>query len=110
MKDASKLGGLEQLILLAILRLGPDAYGVTIQREFASVARRQISLGAIYTTLDRLESKGYVSSTIGGATQERGGRAKRYFVLEAEGIKALQASLETLRALSKGLEPAVKGI
>jgi PadR family transcriptional regulator PadR len=110
MKQIPKLGGLEQLILLVILRLGNDAYGVTIQREFASVAGRQISLGAIYTTLERLEAKGYVSSTIGGATRERGGRAKRYFALEAEGLKALQGSLDTLRSLSRGLEAEVMGI
>ena len=110
MKPIPKLGGLEQLILLVILRLGNDAYGVTIQREFAAVAGRQISLGAIYTTLDRLQAKGYVSSTIGGATQERGGRAKRYFSLEPEGRRALQSSLETLKSLSRGLSPEVLGI
>jgi DNA-binding PadR family transcriptional regulator len=107
MRPVPKLGGLEQLILLAVLRLGKDAYGVTIQREFALVAGRQISLGAIYTTLDRLEAKGYVSSTVGGATHERGGRAKRYVTLEADGLKALRGSLETLRSLASGLEPGV---
>ena len=76
---ASKIGELEQLILLVVLRLEDNAYGVSIQRELLSVARRKVSLGAIYTTLDRLESKGYVSSTVGGATPERGGRAKRFF-------------------------------
>jgi len=110
MGSAPKLGELEQLVLLVVLRLGDDAYGVTIQREFLSVARRSISLGAIYTTLDRLEAKGYVSSTIGGATPERGGRAKRYFVVEAAGKKALVRSLDTLRALTAGLEASVKGL
>ena len=105
-----KLGELEQLILLVVLRLGDDAYGVTIQREFASIAHRRISLGAIYTTLERLETKRYVSSTIGGATPERGGRAKRYFVVEAAGKEALARSFETLRKLTAGLEISVKGI
>ena len=110
MRSASKLGELEQLILLVVLRLGDNAYGVTIQREFSSVARRAISLGAIYTTLDRLEAKRYVSSTIGGATPERGGRAKRFFVVEAAGRAALARSLDTLRRLASGLEISVRGV
>ena len=108
MKDTSKLGELEQLILLVILRLGDDAYGVTMRREALSVAKRELSFGAIYTTLDRLEAKGYVSSTIGGATAERGGRAKRYFVVEAAGRKALTRSLEALNRLAAGVEISVK--
>jgi PadR family transcriptional regulator, regulatory protein PadR len=101
---ASKIGELEQLILLVVLRLGDNAYGVTIQRELLSVARREVSFGAIYTTLDRLETKGYVSSIIGGATTERGGRAKRFFVMEGAGKRALVQSLETVKRLATGLD------
>jgi DNA-binding PadR family transcriptional regulator len=103
-----KLGDLEQLILLTVLRLGDDAYGVTIQRELLSIGGRSISLGAIYTTLDRLESKGLVSSSVGGATPERGGRAKRYFAVEASGKQALIRSLGTLRKLAAGLGASVR--
>lgn len=102
----SKIGELEQLIILAVLRLENNAYGVTIQRELFSVAGRRISLGAIYTTLDRLQNKGYVSSTVGGATPERGGRAKRFFVVEMAGRRALIQSLETVKRLVKGLDVA----
>jgi PadR family transcriptional regulator PadR len=101
---ASKVGELEQLILLVVLRLEDDAYGVTIQRELLSVAGRRVSFGAIYTTLDRLERKGYISSSIGGATAERGGRAKKFFTVEAPGKRALVQSLETVKRLAAGLD------
>lgn len=110
MKESPKLGELEQLLLLAVLRLGDDAYGVTIQRELSSIAGRKISLGAIYTTMDRLEAKRYVSSTLGGATPERGGRSKRFFIVEGGGRAALAQSLDTIRRLARGVEIRVKGI
>jgi len=97
------LGSLEQVVLLALLRLGPKAYGVTVRREIQNQTRSNISIGSIYATLDRLESKGYVSSFLGEPTAERGGRAKKYFRVEAEGRRALAASQQAIRRLSLGL-------
>ena len=97
------LGSLEQVVLLALLRLGPKAYGVTVRREIQKQTRSNISIGSIYATLDRLESKGYVSSFLGEPTAERGGRAKKYFRVEAEGRRALAASQQAIRRLSLGL-------
>ncbi len=79
----TNLGELEQLVLLAIARLGDDAYGVTIRREIATRTKRDLAFGSVYTTLARLEEKGLVASHLGDATPERGGRAKKHFVISA---------------------------
>ncbi len=97
------LGDLEQLILLALLRLGPAAYGVAIAEQLADRAGRETSLGAVYKTLTRLEQKGYVRATMGDPTPERGGRRKRYYQLTPAGRKTLAASLDAIRRLSAGL-------
>jgi PadR family transcriptional regulator PadR len=97
------LGSLEQIVMLAVLRLGGDAYGMTVRREIEERTGRDISIGAVYATLERLESKGYVSSFTGEPTAERGGRAKRHFQIEAAGQRALGASQEALRNMSAGL-------
>jgi PadR family transcriptional regulator len=97
------LGSLEQIVLLAVLRLGSVAYGMTVRREIEERTGREISIGAVYATLERLESKGYVSSFTGEPTAERGGRAKRHFKIEASGQRALSASQEALRNMSAGL-------
>ena len=97
------LGSLEQIVMLAVLRLGADAYGMTVRREIEERTGREISIGAVYATLERLESKGYVSSFTGEPTAERGGRAKRHFQIEAPGQRALGASQEALRSMSAGL-------
>jgi PadR family transcriptional regulator PadR len=91
-----RLGRFEELVLLALVRLRENAYGVTIRREIADRTGRDVSFGAVYTTLDRLERKGYVLSRMGDPTPERGGRAKKYFRLEAPGIRALNESRETV--------------
>jgi PadR family transcriptional regulator PadR len=91
-----RLGQFEELVLLALLRLQENAYGVPIRREIAVRTGRDVSVGALYTTLDRLERKGYVSSHMGDPTPERGGRAKRYFRIEAPGERALNHSRETV--------------
>ena len=83
------LGELEQAALLAIMRLGSGAYGVTIRRDLGERLGRPVSVGATYTVLERLEAKGFVSSWMGGATPERGGRAKRFYRIEASGRLAL---------------------
>ncbi len=95
------LGEFEELLLLALLRLRDNAYGVTIRQELETVTGRATSIGAVYTTLERLEQKGYVSSYRGEATPERGGRAKRYFKIDGAGIQALNDA-ERVRGLLRG--------
>jgi PadR family transcriptional regulator, regulatory protein PadR len=99
------LGDFEQIVLLAILHLGPDAYGTTIQREIEERAGRTASVGALYTVLARLERKGYVSGRLSDPTPERGGRAKRYFRVERAGMAALKRTRITLARMWDGLEP-----
>lgn len=91
-------------MLLALVHLGSNAYGMTVRREIEQRTGRDISIGAIYTTLQRLETKGYVSSTVGEPTAERGGRAKRMFRLEADGRRALRASQTAIAQMAAGLE------
>jgi DNA-binding PadR family transcriptional regulator len=87
--DEYRLGRFEELVLLALVRLRENAYGVPIQREIAERTGCDVSFGAVYTTLERLQRKGYVSSRVGEATPDRGGRPKRYFKIEAPGVLAL---------------------
>ena len=98
------LGEFEQAVLLAVLRLGLNgAYGVPIRRDLSERLGRAVSVGAVYTALDRLERKGFVSSWTGGATAERGGRAKRFYRIEAPGQRALDAAMVVTRSLWAGL-------
>ncbi len=92
----NRLGHFEERVLLALVRLRENAYGVSVRRELSERTGREVSLGAVYTTLDRLEQKGYVSSRMGDPTPERGGRAKRYFRIEAPGMRALNECRETI--------------
>lgn len=94
---------------MAVLRLGQDAYGMSIHRELETTANRKCSFGALYTTLDRLEDKGYVSSHVGDSTAERGGRAKKYFRVKALGAATLRQSYETTRRMAVGIEPLLGG-
>ncbi|MFN0105928.1 MAG: PadR family transcriptional regulator [Bryobacteraceae bacterium] len=103
MPKGDALGGFEQLILLALARLGDDAYGVSIRKEIAARTGRDVNIGAVYATLDRLESKGLTTSNVGEPTAERGGRAKRYFHLSAAGASALEESCRALEGMMKGL-------
>jgi DNA-binding PadR family transcriptional regulator len=98
------LGEFEQAVLLAILRLDDDAYGVTIRNEIEERTGRAPAPGALYTTLDRLEEKGLVRSRMGDPTPERGGRAKRYFMVSAKGMKALTHAIRNYQRLLEGLE------
>jgi PadR family transcriptional regulator PadR len=98
------LGELEQIVLLAVLRLAGDAYGVAIRDEIRSRTGRSISPGTIYPTLDRLERKGYISSLAGEPLPERGGRSRRIYEIRPEGLAALRASLRMLQALGSGFE------
>ena len=103
-KQEEPLGSLEHLVLLAVMRLGDDAYGVTVRREIHGTAGRDLSIGAIYSTLVRLEAKGFVKSLTGEPTAERGGRAKRYFRLTASGKAALQNTHSTIQKMSAGIK------
>jgi PadR family transcriptional regulator, regulatory protein PadR len=98
------LGSLEYIVLLALVRLGSNAYGMTVRREIDKRTGRNVSIGAVYSTLERLEAKGYVSSSTGAPTAERGGRAKRLFQIEADGQRALRASHEAIRKMTVGLK------
>ena len=99
------LGQFEDVVLMAILRLGSNAYGVTILQEIEKRTEKSVTVGALYTTLDRLEAKGYVSSWLGDPTPERGGRAKRYFQIQGLGEKALNESERIRRSMREGLAP-----
>jgi DNA-binding PadR family transcriptional regulator len=92
----SSLGDFEQLVMLALLRIGDGAYGMVVRREIEKQTGREISLGAVYATLDRLESKGMVRSTIGSGDPSRRGRAKRFFNVEPLGLEVLSRSLAAL--------------
>jgi DNA-binding PadR family transcriptional regulator len=98
------LGELEQLLLLAILRCGDDAYTVPIRQVLADKSRRRIARGALYTSLDRLESKGLVTSRLGDPLAERGGRPRRYYAVTEAGIEAVRAARAAMANLSQGLE------
>jgi DNA-binding PadR family transcriptional regulator len=95
---------LEQIILLALVRLKSKAYGMTVRREIEQRTGRSISIGAVYATLERLQTKGYVSSFTGDPTAERGGRAKRFFRLEPSGEEALRVSHDAIRKMMHGLK------
>ena len=103
MAPSVNLGEFEQLILLAILRLRDDAYGVTIRAELADRARRTVAPGALYTALDRLETKGLIASRMSDPTPQRGGRAKRYVTVTAAGMEALTRSVRAFERLLNGL-------
>lgn len=98
------LGDLEQLVLLAVVRLGEGAYAVSVRGEIEERTGREISRGAVYVTLDRLARKGYLRSRLGEPTAERGGKAKRVFSVEPKGMTALKESLADLRGMIRGLE------
>lgn len=102
------LGEMELMVLLAVVRLGDDAYGVPISKELLLIAQREVSVGSIYAALERLESKGFVSSSLGEPTPERGGRAKRYFHVTRTGVRTLEQTRESLTRLWSDV-PALKG-
>lgn len=104
MSAIEPVGEFEQIVLLAILRLGDEAYAVTIREEILECTGRDVSRGSIYITLDRLETKGYLESWFGDPTPERGGRAKRYYALRPRAVAALRDSRRALVSLWSGLE------
>jgi PadR family transcriptional regulator PadR len=105
MGNSSAIGEFEQLVVLAVLRLGDEAFGVAIRREIEEQTGRPVSRGAVYTTLDRLESKGLLSSTVSDELSPGTGQARRYYSVEPEGIESLHAARIALRSMWDGLEP-----
>lgn len=97
-------GEFEQVVLLAVARLRGEGYGMTIRQEIEWRSGREVSIGAVYATLDRLERKGYIASWAGEPTARRGGRAKRHFRLEPAGAEALLASRRVLGRMWDGVE------
>jgi PadR family transcriptional regulator PadR len=97
------LGEFEHLVVLALLRLGDQAYGVTVRQEIETRTGREVSIGAIYATLARLAEKGYVKSHLGDPTPERGGRSKRFFQVTAKGVAAVNRTHRALQSMTAGL-------
>jgi PadR family transcriptional regulator, regulatory protein PadR len=105
MRSPETLGEYEQVVLLAVLRLGDKAaYAVAIRNEIEARTRRSVSRGSVYITLDRLETKGYLRSWLGDSTPERGGRPKRFYEATPRAVQALRDSRNALLALWRGLD------
>ena len=103
MAKRDQLGGFELMVLSAILRVGDDAYGVPIANAIEASRGRPVSMGSLYLTLARLQSYGFVASRIGEPTPERGGRAKTYFRVTGQGLKALKQTKRALVTLWSGV-------
>jgi PadR family transcriptional regulator PadR len=103
------LGGFELLVLLALIRLNDDAYGVPISEAIEQSSGREVAIGSVYITLERLEQKGFVSSRLGEPTAERGGRAKTYFQITAKGLREVRQARRTLTRLWHGVPELQRG-
>jgi PadR family transcriptional regulator PadR len=104
MFGSGSLGEFEHIVLLALLQLEDRAYGVTVRQEIEARTSREVSIGAVYATLDRMQAKGYVKSFWGEPTAERGGRSKRFFRVTAAGVKALKQTRQALHRMAEGLD------
>lgn len=104
MGDTDRLSDFEQLVLLAVVRLDDDAYGVTVRREIETVTGRSASTTATYAALERLEQRGLVTSWVGEATPVRGGRAKKHFRLTTEGATALHEARAEMERMWEGVD------
>jgi PadR family transcriptional regulator, regulatory protein PadR len=104
MSGRDYLGEFEHIVVLALLRLEDRAYGVTVRQEIEFRIQREVSIGAVYATLDRLETKGYVKSHHGDPTPERGGRSKRFFRVTAKGVAAVNRTQRDLQSMAEGLD------
>ena len=98
------LGDFEQLVLLGVLRLDDGAYGAAIRQEIHQRSGRDVSINAVYTTLDRLEAKGFLKSWIGEPTPERGGRRRKFYVMRPAGVAALRHAYRAFTAMADGLQ------
>ena len=104
LKSGSALGDFEQLVLLGVLRLGDDAYGAAIRQEIHDRSGRDVSINAVYTTLDRLEHKGLLRSWVGEPTPQRGGRRRKCYALRPAGSAALRRAYRAFMAMTSGVE------
>jgi PadR family transcriptional regulator, regulatory protein PadR len=107
MSNREALGEFEQIVLLAVARLGDAAYGVSIREEIKTCTGRSVSRGSIYVTLDRLEARGYIRTWLADPTPERGGKSKRLCALEPGGVRALIEARKALDQMWRGLDPAL---
>ncbi|MGH7575791.1 MAG: PadR family transcriptional regulator [Longimicrobiales bacterium] len=107
---STTLGEFEQLVLLAVLRLGSDAYGATIRREIERRTGRELSISAVYTTLQRLEKKGLVRTRMGDPLPERGGRRRKYVELLPAGARALKVAYDVFAGMTAGIELRLKAL
>jgi DNA-binding PadR family transcriptional regulator len=101
-------GDFEQLVLLAVMRVGERAYAVPVRDEIGARTGRTPTRGAVYVTLERLERKGYLDSRLGEPVAERGGRPRRYYRVRPSGVRALEESWSALSRMWQGLEPPVR--
>jgi PadR family transcriptional regulator len=108
MAKGDNLSNFELMVMLVLIRLGEEAYGVPISKEIAMQSGRDVPVGSVYATLERLEEKGLVESEVGEPTAERGGRAKRYFAVTGKGLRVIRETQRTLIKLWKGL-PGLEG-
>ena len=108
MTERNYLGELELMVLLVLIQLGDNAYGVPISRELEKHRGREVSLGSVYATLERLENKGLVSSSLGEPIAERGGKARRYFRVTQQGLHQVNQTRQVLTSLWREL-PSMKG-
>jgi len=104
------LGEFEQLILFALVELEDDAYGASIGRSIEQRTDRPVSAGAVYTALDRLENRAFVTSHVGEPTAERGGRRKKFYRIAPEGALELNRAVDRMKAMSDGLVPKLQGL
>jgi PadR family transcriptional regulator len=101
---APVLGDFEQLVLLGVLRLEEAAYGAAIRQEIHARSGRDVSINAVYTTLDRLESKGFLKSWVGDPTAQRGGRRRKFYAVRPAGVAALRQAYRAFTAMADGLQ------
>jgi PadR family transcriptional regulator PadR len=109
MPNRNYLGEFELLVMLVLVRLGDDAYGVPISREIEQRTERAVTVGSVYAALERLENKGFISSSVGEPTPERGGRAKRYFSVTNRGLREVRKTRQALISLWRGV-PELEGV
>ncbi|MGA2191523.1 MAG: PadR family transcriptional regulator [Steroidobacteraceae bacterium] len=108
MRKREYLGQLELMVLMAVMRPTQDAYGVQISRDIAEKSGRAVALASVYAALERLERKGFVTSSLGAPTAERGGKARTYFKPTAAGLREARDAHDTLIRLSREI-PSLKG-
>jgi DNA-binding PadR family transcriptional regulator len=109
MAKGEALGEFEYLVMLAVLRLGNDAYGMRVRQEIAARTGRDVTIGAVYATLERLAAKGLLTASMSDPTPERGGRAKRSFTLTGAGMEAANRARQDLASMLEGLQFPLTG-